>query len=214
MPSLAVRSKLNARDVDNTCWQDLLRQQQQPEQQVENGGSSGGRGQEHWELLEVVDFSRLAKMFSNTNAKKKGAGVGGRRAGGSKGGEGGGGGGGVEKKTLVKLVDPKRAYGIDIGLAHFRMSHSAIRDCIVQLDEHTLTPEVGFSLSLSLLVAGIVAACWVSTFGGLLAAVDQRVGQLINYVPTAEELSTINNYTSEGKAAAVAAEPSRFCLHD
>jgi hypothetical protein len=39
-----------------------------------------------------------------------------------------------DKKEIVKLLDAKRAYGIDICLARFHMSHDSIRDAIVKLD--------------------------------------------------------------------------------
>jgi hypothetical protein len=38
------------------------------------------------------------------------------------------------KVEIVKLLNPKRAYGIDIGLARFRRSHQSIRDAIACME--------------------------------------------------------------------------------
>lgn len=47
-----------------------------------------------------------------------------------------------KKKEEVKLIDPKRAYGIDIVLCRFKMSHTEIRNAIERFDESIMTPEV------------------------------------------------------------------------
>lgn len=43
---------------------------------------------------------------------------------------------------MVHLLDPKRAYNIDISLARFRMTHDHIRDAILEMDESVLDPDV------------------------------------------------------------------------
>jgi len=46
-----------------------------------------------------------------------------------------------QKKEIVKLIDAKRAYAVDIGLARFRMTHEAIRKAIVRMDEKVFDQE-------------------------------------------------------------------------
>jgi hypothetical protein len=46
-----------------------------------------------------------------------------------------------KKKELVTLVDGKRSQNINIALARFRMTHPAIRDAILAMDDQVLTPE-------------------------------------------------------------------------
>ncbi|MES1912644.1 MAG: hypothetical protein MHM6MM_004881 [Cercozoa sp. M6MM] len=45
------------------------------------------------------------------------------------------------KKELVRLLDDKRAYNIDIGISRFRMSHDDIRRAVLALDESKLDME-------------------------------------------------------------------------
>lgn len=45
------------------------------------------------------------------------------------------------KKDVVKLVNPKRAYAIDIGLARLRMSNESIRDAIIQMNSNVLNAD-------------------------------------------------------------------------
>lgn len=45
------------------------------------------------------------------------------------------------KKVIVELIDPKRSYNVNIALARFKMTHEAIRDAVLALDEQTLNEE-------------------------------------------------------------------------
>jgi len=43
-----------------------------------------------------------------------------------------------KKKQVIELIDSKRSYNINIALARFRMTHAAIRDAILAMDEIVL----------------------------------------------------------------------------
>ena len=48
----------------------------------------------------------------------------------------------ASKRDVVHLVDPKRAYNVDISLARLRMSHAHIHDAILSLDQKVLDGDV------------------------------------------------------------------------
>jgi hypothetical protein len=46
-----------------------------------------------------------------------------------------------EKKEAVHLIDGKKANAVEISLSRYKISHSQIRDAILQFDAEILTPE-------------------------------------------------------------------------
>ena len=48
----------------------------------------------------------------------------------------------MAKVEKVQLIDPKRAYNVNIALARFRMTNEAIRDAIISLDSDVLSDDL------------------------------------------------------------------------
>jgi len=51
------------------------------------------------------------------------------------------------EKQVVQLIEPKRSYNINIALARFRMTHNAIRDAMLAMDEKALDMDLVMTLS-------------------------------------------------------------------
>jgi len=85
-----------------------------------------------------LDVDELTAQFNNNKPKPATAAAAGNDPQAALAAAMGGGGAKANKKEVIELIDGKRSYQCNIALARFKMTHAAIRDALLAMDDKVL----------------------------------------------------------------------------